>query len=108
MLRRLFYFKKAPPRIISSIIDKTCKNLQQMLVEDRKNKVNRSPLPRSTMIDGKYTLVKDLFPNYVEYSSMHDLITWKLMAERHEHYSKKFLQEHLPVRKPNMQMLTSK
>jgi hypothetical protein len=60
------------------------------------------------MLDGRFVLRKEIFPNYVEYSSFHDLLTWKLMAERHESYNKKYLEEYLPVRKPDRQMLASK
>lgn len=100
----IFSTAKAPSRIISPI-SLLCESLQQKLVEDRINHVNCGILPRSTMVDGRFILNKELFPDYVEYHSIHDLIMWKIMAERHERYNKKYLNEHLPVRKLDMKTL---
>jgi hypothetical protein len=103
----MFPYVKAPTRTISTSISLLCDNLQQKLLLDRNNHVNCEVLPRSTMVDGRFVLTKELFPDYVEYHSIHDLIMWKIMAERHERYSKKYLNKHLPVRKLDMQTLLS-
>lgn len=103
----IFSGKQAPPRVISASVELICRNLQTKLVEDRNNNVTFE-LPRSTIVNGRFVIDKKIFPNYVEYTSLHDLITWAIMAERPESYSKKYLDKHLPVQNLDQNMLKSK
>ena len=55
-------------------------------------------LPRASRgEDGRFILRQEDFPDYVEYSSLLDLVRWKLGAEPHATYSEDFLNKELPV-----------
>ncbi len=64
-----------------------------------------SSLPRSTYIDGKFHLLKEHFPDYIEYRNLADIRRWRSSAGTTPTYSESFLTEHLPVLPPNKVLL---
>jgi hypothetical protein len=84
-----------------------CNSLQNELESNRKDNTPTShpSLPRATKVDGRFVLTPEYFPDYIEYSSLSDLVRWKSSAEPHETYSDEYLNENLPVVKPDRSVL---
>ncbi len=86
--------------------------LQRALEEDRTKATqdlspNTNGLPRSTFIEGRFHLLKEHFPDYIEYRSFQDIRRWRSNAGATPTYSEEFLNEHLPVLPPNKALLES-
>jgi hypothetical protein len=88
-----------------------CNELQGKLLRNRVNSHNNAEhkhesLPRATKVDGRFVLTPESFPDYIDYGSFSDLYKWKTECEPHETYTDEYLNEKLPVSKPNQELLT--
>lgn len=87
-----------------------CNELQEKLIQNRHNSVKNSDsqhvlLPRSTKVDGRFILTKEHFPNYIDYGSLSDIYKWRTECEPAETYTEEYLEENLPVMKPDREIL---
>jgi hypothetical protein len=91
-------------------LSRYCNELQGKLLQSRENGENNSEykhqnLPRATKVDGRFILTPESFPDYVDYGNLRNLYKCKTQCEPHETYTDDYLNEKLPVSKPNQEVL---